>query len=99
MVNDYKLRYQKLGGWHDLTQLLMAWREKSFSMDIFGLRNLLVEDYSSYISSFVQIKNQRIRELVDSALRRGLLWPDPLIQLNPSFEPGAWIEDLVREGA
>ena len=27
-----------------------------------------------------------------------MLWPEPLIQLNPSFEPGAWIDDLVNEG-
>jgi ATP-dependent helicase YprA (DUF1998 family) len=25
------------------------------------------------------------------------LWPDPLIQLNPNFEPGAWIDDLADQ--
>lgn len=28
----------------------------------------------------------------------GLLWLDPLIELNPSFEPGESIDDLVEEG-
>ena len=29
---------------------------------------------------------------------QGLLWPDPLIQLNPSFLPGSSIDELVAEG-
>ncbi|MCX7044341.1 MAG: DEAD/DEAH box helicase [Candidatus Sumerlaeota bacterium] len=32
-------------------------------------------------------------------MERGLLWPDPLIQLNPSFMPGATIEELVERKA
>ena len=28
----------------------------------------------------------------------GFLWPDPLIQLNPSFEPGAPFQDLIQGG-
>lgn len=31
-------------------------------------------------------------------LAEGALWPEPLIQLNPSFEPGEWIDDLVASG-
>ena len=57
-------------------------------MDIFGLRDKLVKDYSDYVTSFIHISDDRIREYVDSSLVQGLLWPDPLIQLNPSFEPG-----------
>ena len=33
-----------------------------------------------------------------SNLAEGLLWPDPLIQLNPSFEAGETIDELVGEG-
>src|SRR5215204_5075448 len=32
------------------------------------------------------------------SLDEGLLWPDPLIQLNPSFEAGESIDELVDEG-
>ena len=67
-------------------------------MDVFGLRTRLVDDYSSYIQSFIQIRDDRIRHLVDSELASGLLWPDPLIQLNPSFEPGHRSDELVDEG-
>ncbi len=67
-------------------------------MDAFALRNRLVADYSSYIESFITIRDPRIKERVDDELRNGLLWPDPLLQLNPSFEPGPWIDDLVASG-
>jgi len=67
-------------------------------MNVFKLRDRLVGDYSSYISSFIQIQDERIQKYVDEQLEQGLLWPDPLIQLNPSFKPGVWIDDLVAEG-
>ncbi len=67
-------------------------------MDVFDLRNKLVEDYGSYVRSFIRIKDARIEDEVKQSLDEGLLWPDPLIQLNPSFETGDRIEDLVREG-
>ena len=67
-------------------------------MDVFQLRNSLIDDYAQYISSFIRIKDPRIREYVEEEIKAGLLWPDPLIQLNPSFRPGKTIEDLVDEG-
>jgi ATP-dependent helicase YprA (DUF1998 family)/very-short-patch-repair endonuclease len=67
-------------------------------MDVFDLRDHLISDYATYISSFIQIRDQRIRDYVQQELQHGLLWPDPLIQLNPAFEPGHWIDELVAEG-
>ncbi len=67
-------------------------------MDVFELRNSLIGDYSSYISSFIEIKDKNIREYVEDSIQKGLLWPDPLIQLNPTFEPGCYIDELVDEG-
>lgn len=67
-------------------------------MDAFALRNRLVSDYSSYVESFITIRDPRIRARVEGELRNGLLWPDPLLQLNPSFEPGPWIDDLTAGG-
>ena len=37
-------------------------------------------------------------ERVETDLQRGLLWPEPLIQLNPAFAGGGGIDDLVRDG-
>ncbi len=67
-------------------------------MNVFELRQRLVADYRSYIQSFLDVADPRIRDHVAEGLAAGLLWPDPLIQLNPSFEPGATIDDLVRQG-
>ncbi len=67
-------------------------------MNVFDLRNSLVDDYASYISSFIQIRDERIRDYVDEQLKSGLLWPEALLQLNPAFEPGHWVDELVDEG-
>jgi hypothetical protein len=55
-------------------------------LDVFELCKRLVEDYGSYVRSFIRIKDARVEEKVKQSLDEGLLWPDPLIQLNPSFE-------------
>lgn len=67
-------------------------------MDVFDLRNRLVEDYARYTRSFIKIADQRICEKVDGALDGGALWPEPLLQLNPTFLPGGTIDDLVADG-
>ena len=67
-------------------------------LDVFQLRRRLVDDYGSYVSSFIRIKDHRVGEEVRNSLGEGLLWPDPLIQLNPSFEAGESVDELVAEG-
>ena len=67
-------------------------------MNIFEFRDRLVEDYSNYVNSFIQIRDPRIRNYVDKSLNSGTLWPEPLIQLNPSFEQGDSINNLVATG-
>ena len=66
-------------------------------MDVFALRDRLVADYEEFTRSFIQGKDH-IRDVVDRELAEGLLWPESLIQLNPSFQPGATIDNLVDEG-
>ena len=67
-------------------------------MDVFDLRRKLVNSYAEYIRSFIQIRDARIDAKVKEELNSGLLWPEPLIQLNPSFEPGRTVDQLVDEG-
>jgi len=67
-------------------------------MNVFNLRNQLIEDYSSYIDSFIQIRDEQIHAYVDQQLSSGLLWPEALVQLNPAFQPGLRIDELVDEG-
>ena len=67
-------------------------------MDVFDLRNRLVSDYRDYTRSFIKIGDCRIRQFVDSHLAGEGFWPQPLLQLNPTFKPGGTIDDLVAEG-
>jgi ATP-dependent helicase YprA (DUF1998 family) len=67
-------------------------------MDVFDLRDHVVGDYASYVKSFVRIRDPQIRNFVDSELESGVLWPSPLVQLNPAYAPGGSINDLVSEG-
>ncbi len=67
-------------------------------MDVFKLHQQLIEDYASYASSFIRIRDQRLYETVHESLREGIFWPDPLIQLNPSFESGGSVPELVEAG-
>ncbi len=67
-------------------------------MDVFKLHGDLIGDYVDYTRSFLRIKDERIDEEVRKAIDEGLLWPNPLLQLNPSFEPGDRIDELVDKG-
>lgn len=68
-------------------------------MDVFALRDNIISDYADYVSSFIKIADPAIDRYVQEEMRNGLLWPQPLIQLNPNFQPGKSIEGLVAEGA
>jgi ATP-dependent helicase YprA (DUF1998 family) len=67
-------------------------------VNVFDLRDTVVKEYSAYIRSFLRIKDPRIARFVEDELTSGHLWPEPLVQLNPSFEPGDSVDDLARRG-
>jgi ATP-dependent helicase YprA (DUF1998 family) len=71
--------------------------KRSANMDVFGLHQHVISEYATYTKSFIKIANARVADEVDRQIKAGLLWPYPLIQLNPSFEPGSSIDDLCRE--
>jgi ATP-dependent helicase YprA (DUF1998 family) len=66
-------------------------------MDVFDLHRHVVSDYADYTKSFVRIADGRVAKRVEEEMSRGLLWPEPLLQLNPAFEPGRSIDDLVAQ--
>ena len=66
-------------------------------MDVFGVRDAVVGQYAEYVRGFFSIREPSTRDFVDRYLREGHLWPDPLVQLNPSFQPGATIDELVAQ--
>jgi superfamily II DNA/RNA helicase len=68
-------------------------------MNVFKTHSKIVEDYASYISSFINIADKDIKAKVDEELNRGKLWPEPLLQFNPSFEIAGGIETLAKAGS
>ena len=67
-------------------------------MDVFTFRDELVSDYERFSRSFTTIRSNDIRRAVDAAYVGGRFWPAPLIQLNPNFVAGGYIDDLVSNG-
>jgi ATP-dependent helicase YprA (DUF1998 family)/very-short-patch-repair endonuclease len=67
-------------------------------LDAFGIHRQLITDYAAFTRSFVDVRHERIRDVVDEAVAAGALWPAPWIQLNPNFEPGATPDELVEAG-
>ena len=67
-------------------------------MDILNFHKKLINNYKSYIQSFLNIKDPSILNFVDKEISNKKLWPEPLVQFNPTFEKGRPISTLVQEG-
>ena len=67
-------------------------------MTIFELDQAVLADYQRFARSFTNIRAEDLRTKVDDAYQRGAFWPEPMIQLNPMFEQGSSVGDLVRGG-
>jgi len=66
-------------------------------MDILNFHKKLIENYKTNIQSFVNIKDRKIAEFVEKEISEKKLWPEPLVQFNPTFEKGRLLSDLVNE--
>lgn len=67
-------------------------------MDVFQVRDKVIDDYRSFTTAAIDIKDPRLKDYYDSELDRDRQWPEPWISLNPAFESGGRIDDLVRQG-
>jgi Lhr-like helicase len=67
-------------------------------MDVFSLRQSLIGQYSAFARSFTTIRADDIRAQVEQAYESGRFWPEPLLQINPRFEPGKTVGQLVGDG-
>lgn len=66
-------------------------------MDILNFHKKLIENYKTYIQSFLNIKEPNIKKFVEEEIENKKLWPEPLVQFNPTFEKGRLLSDLVKE--
>ena len=64
-------------------------------MNVFDLDRALVADYERFARSFTQIRAPDIRRQVEEIYASNRFWPEPLITINPHFECGASIAELV----
>jgi superfamily II DNA/RNA helicase len=67
-------------------------------VDVFDVRERLIDDYRSFTTSFVDIADPRIKDYINSELVRGKQWPEPWLSLNPMFATGGRVDELVGEG-
>ncbi|MCB8993971.1 MAG: DEAD/DEAH box helicase [Bacteroidales bacterium] len=66
-------------------------------MNILKFHNRLIENYRNYITSFLNIKDPGISQFVDNEIQNKKLWPDPLVQFNPTYQPGSALKILTNE--
>lgn len=67
-------------------------------MNVYQTHARIVDDYAKYIRSFLNISDAQIWGEVERELSQGKLWPEPLLQFNPSFEMAGSVADLSRAG-
>ena len=67
-------------------------------MDVFDLREHIVREYRDFSRSFTRVRSDDLKAFLERLYDEQHFWPDPLIQINPSFVEGRTIEALVEEG-
>ena len=68
------------------------------TMNVFDTHRQVLDDYATYIRSFIHISDPQIAATVESSLAAGRLWPQPLLQFNPAYEKAGPIKDIVATG-
>lgn len=67
-------------------------------MDVFQFREHLIREYAQFSRSFTHFRSDDIRVFVDREYAGQRFWPEPLIQINPTYQPGGTVDDLVNSG-
>ena len=68
------------------------------ALDVFALRDSVVGEYKHFATSFTTIHAQDIREQVEAIYAEDRYWPEPLIQINPSYRQPTDVGTLVANG-
>jgi ATP-dependent helicase YprA (DUF1998 family) len=67
-------------------------------MDVFEVHERLIADYDAFTTSLVEVRDGRIARHVHDERTAHVRWPDPWLSLNPGFEPGGTLTQLVEAG-
>ena len=68
------------------------------ALDVFALRDSVVGEYKRFATSFTTIHAPDIREQVEGIYAGDRYWPEPLIQINPSYKCSTDVGALVESG-
>ena len=68
------------------------------ALDVFALRDSVVDEYERFATSFTTIHAPDIREQVEDIYAGNRYWPEPLIQINPSYKRSTDVDTLVANG-
>lgn len=67
-------------------------------MDVFSVRDAVVDDYRAFTSGVVSPRDERIVQHLAALDADNAQWPVPWLSLNPSFAAGGKIEELCEQG-
>jgi superfamily II DNA/RNA helicase len=67
-------------------------------LDIFALRDTVIAEYKRFATSFTTIHAPDIKAQVEAIYAQERYWPEPLIQINPSYKSSTDISSLVAQG-
>jgi hypothetical protein len=68
------------------------------TLDIFALRDAVVDEYKRFATSFTAIQAPDIKARVEAIYAQARYWPEPLIQINPSYKRATDVDNLVTAG-
>ncbi len=67
-------------------------------MDVFSLSDRIVADYGAFSRSFTPIRSPDIRPMSTRNTTAGAFGPEPLVQINPRYQSGGTIAQIVADG-
>ena len=71
---------------------------KAPALDVFALRDSVVDEYKRFATSFTTIHAEDIQEQVAAIYGQDRYWPEPLIQINPSYKRSTDVGALAANG-
>ena len=67
-------------------------------LDVFSLRDTVVEEYQRFATSFTDIHAPDLRDQIRAIYAEQRYWPEPLIQINPSYKRTTDVARLAQAG-
>src|SRR5215469_9384455 len=73
-------------------------KDRGHVLDVFSLRDSIVDEYKRFATSFTTIYAEDIRKQIEAIYGEQRYWPEPLIQINPNYRCSTDVSMLAQEG-